>query len=304
VDPFAPPAPAPDKATPPDASAVVLPALVPGGKAGSVQTAQLAPTPGPAVEASPRVAPTPSLPTLPALAPRGSGPAGDLASLARRATACYASIDSYIVRLTRREQVGGKNRPEEVLLLKFRKAPWSLYLKWVGNEGKGREMVYVRGQYEGKIHLLTAPGDTPLAPFGGKRLSLSPDKASLAALGRHPLTEMGLGPLVERFGSLVAGAAAGDFRRGGVQYLGLVKRPEFKDRVEGALQTIPPDVERGLPKGGQRWWFFDPQLHLPVLVYTQDPSGHAVEWYCFDRLLFSAHPLGEEEFNPDVLWGQ
>jgi len=41
-------------------------------------------------------------------------------------------MDSYIARLTRREQVNGKKQPEEIILFKFRQQPWSVYFKWLG----------------------------------------------------------------------------------------------------------------------------------------------------------------------------
>ena len=43
-----------------------------------------------------------------------------------------------MLRLKRREVVGGKSRPDELILAKFRKEPFSVYLKWLGEEGKGQ----------------------------------------------------------------------------------------------------------------------------------------------------------------------
>jgi hypothetical protein len=202
-------------------------------------------------------------------------------------------VDSYTVRLRRREQVGGKDLPEEVILVKFRKDPWSVHLKWLGPEGQGREAVYVRGQYGDQIHALTAPG--------GQRLSLRPDSPLLRTRMRHPITEAGLDRLIERFGTLVEAAEHGDPAAGSLRYLGPLKRPEFEQSVEAALQAIPPGAEPGLPHGGQRLWFFDLGLRLPVLVLTQDDQGHEVEYYCHDGFLFH-NRLPDEDFNPDLLW--
>src|SRR5205085_3781407 len=70
-------------------------------------------------------------------------PIDHVRELYRDAAQRYAAIDSYIVRLRRREQVNGKDQPEELLLVKFRKQPTSVYFKWLGKEGHGREVVYV-----------------------------------------------------------------------------------------------------------------------------------------------------------------
>src|SRR5262249_58892648 len=81
--------------------------------------------------------------------------------LYRDAVMAYAKQGSYIARLRRRESVPGRAKPEEVLLFKFREQPWSVHFKWLGDEGKGREVVYVRGQGDDKLHILTAAGDIP-----------------------------------------------------------------------------------------------------------------------------------------------
>src|SRR5262249_46381302 len=78
----------------------------------------------------------------------------------------YGKIDSYIARLTRPEKVREPLNPEEVMLFKFRKAPWSIYFKWLGKEGQGREVVYVQGKYDSKLHTPLAAGDVPFMPAG------------------------------------------------------------------------------------------------------------------------------------------
>lgn len=209
-------------------------------------------------------------------------------------------MDSYTLRMRRREVVGNHARPEEVMLFKFRQQPWSVYFKWLGTEGKGREVVYVKGRYDNALHTLTAAGDIPLLP-AGRHIKVSPDGVLVKSKSRYPITEAGLGGLIERFGRVVAGAEKGDTREGTVKYLGQLKRPEFDGMVEGVLQTLPPRGDPHLPRGGQRQWYFDPNLHLPVLLITRDDSGREVEYYCHDRFMYPVH-LSDDDFNPDVLW--
>ncbi len=75
-----------------------------------------------------------------------ANPMAPLRELYQRAAQKHATMDSYALRLRRREVVGTTSRPEEILLLKWRREPTSVYLKWLGNEGKGREVVYVKGR--------------------------------------------------------------------------------------------------------------------------------------------------------------
>ena len=89
-----------------------------------------------------------------------------LQELARAATARYGTIDSYIARFRSREVVGGKQKPEETMVIKFRKEPWSVYFKWLGKEGQGREVVFVPGKYGDKLHTILAAGECTLHACG------------------------------------------------------------------------------------------------------------------------------------------
>ena len=124
-----------------------------------------------------------------------SEPLKELHRLHKLAAEQYAKMDSYIARLRRREQVGSKQNPEEVLCFKFRKDPWSISLKWLSAEGKGREVVYVKGKYENKLHTLLAAGDMPLTP-AGKRISLPVDSMLVKSASRHEITDAGIGALI------------------------------------------------------------------------------------------------------------
>ncbi|GIW80605.1 MAG: hypothetical protein KatS3mg105_2412 [Gemmatales bacterium] len=223
-----------------------------------------------------------------------------LRELYREARAEYDSIGSYICRLRRREQVNGKDKPEELLLFKFRKNPWSVYFKWLGIEGHGREVVYVKGQYEDKIHTLLAAGDVPLMP-AGKQIALPPDSVLVRSASRHTIYDAGIGSLVDRFGRYLDSMETGQNRYGTMKYVGKLKRPEFNEPFDAVEQDIPPGAEAGLPKGGSRLWLFSPKNHLPLLVITRDHTGHEVEYYCYDRLQYPVK-LDDHDFNPALIW--
>jgi hypothetical protein len=243
---------------------------------------------------------------LPALQPAkfaedaGANPESRLRDLYNKAVQKHASMDSYILRLRRREMVGEQKMPEEVMLFKFRQEPWSVYFKWLGTEGKGREVVYVKGHFDNNLHVRLAAGDILLLP-AGKRMAFAPDSALVRAKSRYPITEAGLGPLIVRFGTLVKAIEKGDRSQGTAKYLGQLKRPEYENKLEAVLHAIPPTCDPLFPRGGQRLWFFDPALQLPVLVISQDDAGREVEYYCHDRIQFPVG-LDSDDFNPDVLW--
>src|SRR5262249_19064483 len=152
---------------------------------------------------------------------------------------------------TRREQVKGRMQPEEVLLFKFRKHPWSVYFKWLGKEGNGREVVYVKGQHDNKIHSLLAAGDIPFVP-AGKPMALDPDRVLVRAACRHPITQAGIGASVERLGAVLDAVDRGDRRLGTLNTLGSIRRPEFNRPVAAVEHVLPPGFDPTLPRGGRR----------------------------------------------------
>jgi hypothetical protein len=221
-------------------------------------------------------------------------PLADVRRLYRQAADAYAAIPAYSARLRQREQVAGKDKPEEVILCKFRKQPWSVYFQWTGKEANGREVIYVQGQHENKIHSRLAAGDVPLMP-AGMRFSVAPDSPMARGRSRHPITDAGIGPLIDHYSQLL--------ERGSLTYRGPQKRPEFQATLETVEQRIRAGEEPGLPQGGTRLWFFASDSHLPVLVTTTDEHGHEVEYYCFEQINAPAQ-FSDDDFNPDRLWAK
>jgi hypothetical protein len=247
--------------------------------------AQVPQTPAPNVTNSPSASP-----------PAETDP---IRRLQRDAAAAYAKLPCYMARLRRREVVMGRAKPEEKLIFKFREQPYSVHFKWLSEEGKGREVIYVRGQFESKLHILTAANDIPFTP-AGRRLSLAPDSMMVRAASKYPITEAGIGNMIARFGRLLD-AVQGGGSGVSVKYLGSVQRPEYTTPLEGVECCFPAGREPEIPDGGKRLVYFDPATHFPVLSLTYDPSGHEVDFYCFDRFQLNIK-LDDDDFNPDKLW--
>ena len=265
----------------------------------------------PVAAQGPSLVPVPSSPPPPAPPPAAApvtppttspGATPTARQLVQQAAERYAGIDSYIARLTRREQVNGKNQPEEVLLFKFRKEPWSAYFKWLGTTGQGREVVYVKNQYENKLHTLLAAGDHPLMG-AGKRMALPIDSIFVRNASRHPITEAGFGASVERLGRLLDGIEHGDKRGGTLTVVGAQSRPEFSKPAWVVEHVLPPGQDPSLPRGGRRLYGFDPESKLPLLVTAVDDRGQEVEYYSYDRLQYPVK-LDNDDFNPDKLWAK
>jgi hypothetical protein len=220
-----------------------------------------------------------------------------LKRLALKAAESEKKLGNYMVRIRRREMLDGKT-PDETILLKFRRAPLSVHLKWLGDEAKGREILYVQGQHDNKIHLLTGKGDF----LGtGHKMTFDPDSPLVRSKSHYPITEAGLGAATLRFALLMDAIDKGQPNAGSAKYLGFQNRPEFSKPVEAVEQTLPPGLEPFLPRGGTRYCFFDEALGVPTVIYTLDPNTQEVEYYHFDRLQTPIN-LDDNDFDPNVLW--
>ena len=234
------------------------------------------------------------------LDPKGQGAQHPLRVLHERASQQQKTMGSYIFRLRRREVVDGKKMPEELIKISVRPEPYAVHLKWLGAEGKGREVVYVKGKFDNKMQILLASNDAfPFSP-AGLRWSIAADDPSARAKSRHPITNTGLGNLITSYGQLISAVEKGDTRLGIAKYLGKVKRPEFEAQVETVHQVLPAMSDPNLPKGGERWWYFDAASGLPVLIVTHDSTGE-VEYYCHEHIQLRVQ-LDDADFNPDALW--
>lgn len=224
--------------------------------------------------------------------------------LHKRASDQFSKLDGFESRLTRRETVGNKPMPEEVLQYKYRREPYSVHIKWVGKEAQGRELVYVTGKYDGKVQILTGKSEGLVVP-SGMRISRSPTDKDVSSKSRFDIREGGMRMQLEWFGRVVATMERDPAQANRMKYLGIVNRRERESGLEAIEEQIPPGWEPLLPKGGRRTTCFDPNpaspsFGLPILVTTIDHTGREVEYYWFDQL--KPGQFTDADFDPDRLW--
>ena len=114
-------------------------------------------------------------------------------------TRVCAEIDDYTCVIVKRERVRGRLQNFEYLFAKVRHhrengqrvVPFSVYLKFLGpNKVKGREVLYVEGQNDGKLVVRTGETQYPFTT------TLRPTGELAMRENRHPITEFGF----ENFG--------------------------------------------------------------------------------------------------------
>jgi hypothetical protein len=226
--------------------------------------------------------------------------------LHKRANESYNRMEGFECRLTRRETVGNKPMPEEILQYKLRRDPYSLHIKWIGKEAQGRELIYVAGKFDGKVQILTGKGEGSLLPVPvGLRVARLPTDKDVTSKSRFDIREGGMGLGIEWFGRVVAIMERDPAQANRLKYIGAQSRRERESGLEGVEEIIPPDWEPLLPKGGRRTTYFDsestsPSFGLPVLVVTYADNGREVEYYWFDQL--KPGRFSDADFDPDRLW--
>lgn len=220
----------------------------------------------------------------------------DAAKWHKLASDKLAAAPDYECRLVRREVVGGKESATEEMVFRFRSQPFSVYMRTTGDAGRGREIVYVAGQNDGKMTVVTGEGDSRLIGAGFKT-SLRPDSSMATSKSRHLITDAGFtGPLNKLAKAIDAGQ---------VKSLGPVTRKEYPYPLEGFAITLRPGDDSTLPKGGTLTIHFDsktdsPGYGLPVVLVTTDASGKEVEYYANDRFKIPAG-LTDADFDPSRL---
>ena len=129
--------------------------------------------------------------------PKSAAPAGAAAlaeAKVRIASSAktFATTKDYTCMFFKRERVGGQLTDMHAMHMKGRNQPHSIYFKFV-SPNKGREAIYVAGGFGGKavVH------DVGIGKLIAGTLKLDPRGSMAMEDNRHPITEAGLGQLIE-----------------------------------------------------------------------------------------------------------
>jgi hypothetical protein len=182
-------------------------------ESGRTLDRQVVPTKGPDAESSPSPEARPAS-TRPAIEPRvasasnrtsvaasapGAGrssSATDAITQARKAIAeCqerYRHVDDYTCTFVKRERIDGRLTSPHMMTMKARTSPNSLYFKFQ-QPNRGREAIYIHGRNNGRI----VAHDVGLGKFFAGTMHLDPKGSMAMEENRHPVTEAGIGCLID-----------------------------------------------------------------------------------------------------------
>ena len=164
-------------------------------------------------------------------------------------------ISDYTATFVKQERVDGELTDRQVIQIKMRHAPFSIYMKWLVGD-KGRQLLYVHGQNNGKM----------LVQLGGWKsrfpaLKLDPNGKLAMKESRYPITKAGLLELVR---------TAIDCRRSDLNNMNNVRCRVVEDQKFGKRNCYAFVIEYGSPKASETYrkciTYIDKDLSVPILV--------------------------------------
>ena len=98
-----------------------------------------------------------------------------------------ADVSDYTCTFFKQERLGSELGEGQIMELKMRHKPFSVYMKWLSGE-KGRELLYVDGEQDNKMTVHPGGWKSRIVPA----IKLEPDSSLAMSESRHPVTMVGL----------------------------------------------------------------------------------------------------------------
>ncbi len=205
--------------------------------------------------------------------------------------ATYAKVRDYSCTFFKREQLDGRMSGQNVMQMKARTSPMSVYFKFV-KPTAGREAIYVHGSHGGKavVH------DVGIGKLLAGTLKLDP-KGEMAMDGcRHPITEAGIGNMIETI------ATAWDKElHANESVVTMHGNLKVGDRRVFVIESVHPRKNPGFLYHKVKV-YIDTELNLPIRFEAYDwPKGNRpaelVEEYIYSNLKLNVG-LTSRDFDP------
>lgn len=229
--------------------------------------------------------------TAPAVA-EAARPADPLGTMLADARAAHGKLRDYVGTYTRQERIGGALGAEQVAEIKVRLNPVGVYVRFVRPDAiSGMEVAYSASKKDGKVRY------RPAGVAGRKGfLALPTDDAKFLADHRHPVTDWGVGPIIE----LIATSTA---REKTLNNPVEVQTADYqfasRNVTKYEILTRRPHAFR---YASRMVVYVDKETKLPVRFEAYDdpkptvPAGELLEAYSFTDLKFN-NGLGENSFD-------
>lgn len=227
-----------------------------------------------------------------------AGPLARVITFYERADAFNQKHPDFVCRLVRTERLHGTIREPELILMKYRQEPKSVYLKWLDQRNLGRECVWVRGQNRGKMISRGGKGDLLLA---GKTLWLDPEGSLARSKSTQPITESGLDAICIKIGRRIELLKKGD-KSEGTFTANTGPDPADESIIhDWIIHQAPPGVDADLKEGGRHHYGFDQETGRLAVTHAFNTRDEKIYTFRFDRFI-PVTTLTDADFDPDAIW--
>jgi hypothetical protein len=214
--------------------------------------------------------------------------------LIQEAQKAYQNVRDYTCLLIKQERINSRLSPRNIMEMKVRAQPFSVYLRWLEPRGEaGQEVCYVTGKNDGKMRV--HPKGV-LGSFAGF-ISLDPNDPRARQTSKRSITEAGIGNMIERFAR-----AWDNERRLNLTSQVQVAEYEYNRRRCTRVEILHPDNGNGHFLYHRDVLYFDKESHLPIRVEFYDwprqqgDPGQLVEVYSFANMRINVG-LGDAVFD-------
>ncbi len=226
--------------------------------------------------------------------PDGEHPLAPVARWCDDALRQAAGLRDYTCTFKKREYVDGRLQDQQVLFVKSRPAPLSVYLYFLTpSDARGQEAIYVEGRNNGR--LVAHPTGIKKALVG--TLSLAPNDPQAMDGNRYPITDFGLRRLCERYYE-----GCRDEMQFGECDVRIIDNVQVEGRPCTCIQVAHP-VQRREFRFHVTRLYVDDQWNLPcryeAYAWPQQPgqSPPLVEEYTYSQLKLNVG-LTDADFDP------
>jgi len=196
----------------------------------------------------------------------------------------YAKVNDYTATFIKREMVDGRLLPEEHISFKF-KRPLKVYMKWLEGPHEGREALFVKGKNEDKV----AGHESGLFSF--ITLNMDPKGRTAMRGNRHPITDAGIGRLIDIVKDNIDRAAKEGVLK--PTYAGV--EDVYGRQTYHIHAELSPGRDKGYYCRAMDIWV-DRDLGLPIKITVHGWDGEVLEAYGYKDLKINAG-LSDEEFD-------
>jgi len=205
----------------------------------------------------------------------------------------YQEVSDYTCTLVKRERINGQLQQENVVDMRVRTQPFSVYMKWSEPHSMAnQEVCYIAGKNKGMMRV-KAHGLGSIAGF----VSIDPGDPRASETSHHKINEAGIGNLIER----TAKAWEYDARVGMTE--AHTADYKFQDRPVTQVEIVHTKEGKGQFPFYRSVFYFDKETHLPVRVENYgwpaqngEKNGDLMEVYNFVDLKLNVG-LPEGMFN-------